>query len=144
MSDKMNNEVRLRRIKQIIEDIDLRCMAADGPVIETLQEMKQEEISEIYELACGAFSDIALTCVYCGQAYPEGTPPHGSKVLMDHIVKSEKHPMQKLKKALQDLVGASTIEELQAMEIILKQYAESDENARLSLNAVSALLDIYK
>jgi len=22
-----------------------------------------------------------LTCVYCGVAYPEGTPPHGAAVL---------------------------------------------------------------
>lgn len=42
---------RLNRIAQIIEDVDQRCMAADGPVTPTLEEMTQEEISEIYELA---------------------------------------------------------------------------------------------
>lgn len=35
-----------------------------------------------------------LTCVYCGMAYPEGTPPHGSKILTDHIKICEKHPMR--------------------------------------------------
>lgn len=51
-----------------------------------------------------------LTCVYCGMAYPEGTPPWGSKVLTDHIKICEKHPMReaeeeikRLRKALSDL-----------------------------------------
>ena len=42
---------RLKRIAEIIEDVDQRCMAADGPVTPTLQEMTQDEISEIYKLA---------------------------------------------------------------------------------------------
>lgn len=41
-----------------------------------------------------------LTCVYCGAAYPEGTPPHGSKVLTDHIRVCEKHPMRELERKL--------------------------------------------
>lgn len=44
---------RLRRIARIIEAVDGRCMAADGPVTPTLQEMNQGEISEIYALAIG-------------------------------------------------------------------------------------------
>lgn len=44
---------RLSRIARIIEQVDVRCMAADGPVTPTLQEMTQAEISEIYELANG-------------------------------------------------------------------------------------------
>lgn len=43
---------RLRRIAQIIEAVDTRCMAADGPVTPTLQEMTQDDISRIYALAC--------------------------------------------------------------------------------------------
>ena len=44
---------RLRRIAEIIEAVDNRCMAVDGPVTTTLNEMRQREISEIYELAKG-------------------------------------------------------------------------------------------
>lgn len=46
---------RLARIRQIIETVDNRCAAADGPVTPTLKEMRQEEIGEIYSLACAAF-----------------------------------------------------------------------------------------
>lgn len=42
---------RLARIAEIIEAVDNRCMAADGPVTPTLSEMTQAEISEIYKLA---------------------------------------------------------------------------------------------
>lgn len=47
----MSPEERLRKIAEIIASVDQRCMHADGPVTPTLQEMTQEEISEIYELA---------------------------------------------------------------------------------------------
>ena len=42
---------RLDRIRKIIEAVDNRCMAADGPVTPTLQEMTQAEISSIYALS---------------------------------------------------------------------------------------------
>lgn len=44
---------RLWKIAEIIEAVDNRCMAADGPVAPTLSEMTQAEISEIYRLAKG-------------------------------------------------------------------------------------------
>lgn len=44
---------RLDAIALIIEDVDNRCMAVDGPVTPTLQEMTQDEMSEIYKLAKG-------------------------------------------------------------------------------------------
>jgi len=45
--------VRLDSIAKIIEKVDQRCMAADGPVTQTLDEMNLEEIREIYQLALG-------------------------------------------------------------------------------------------
>lgn len=46
-------EFRLAAIANTIEVVDNRCMAVDGPVTPTLQEMTQAEISEIYQLAKG-------------------------------------------------------------------------------------------
>jgi hypothetical protein len=51
---KMTPEERLARIALIIERVDNRAMATDGPVTPTLEEMTQEEISSIYKLAIGA------------------------------------------------------------------------------------------
>ena len=56
--DRKNPQVkllkeRLTAIAGIIEAVDNRCAAADGPVTPTLQEMTQAEISRIYELAKG-------------------------------------------------------------------------------------------
>lgn len=47
----MTPKQRLAKIAQIIENVDNRCMLADGPVTPTLQEMTQKEISQIYKLA---------------------------------------------------------------------------------------------
>lgn len=44
---------RLERIAEIIEAVDRRCAAVDGPVTSTLQEMEQHELSTIYALARG-------------------------------------------------------------------------------------------
>lgn len=35
-----------------------------------------------------------LTCVYCGHAYPSGTPTHGVALLTAHIAVCEKHPLR--------------------------------------------------
>ena len=48
---KTTDGERLDRIAEIIEAVDNRCMAADGPVSKTLEEMQQSEISAIYALA---------------------------------------------------------------------------------------------
>ena len=45
--------LRLERIASIIEQVDIRAAACDGPVTPTLQEMTQDEISRIYALAKG-------------------------------------------------------------------------------------------
>ena len=89
-----------------------------------------------------------LTCVYCGQAYPEGTPPHGAQILTDHIKVCEKHPMRKLeidcaklRKALAGLVGADTRTELEGMEAILRASPVPAENSAVAINAIHALLD---
>ena len=44
-------KARLAKIAEIIEAVDNRCMAADGPVTPTLQEMTQTELSAIYAIA---------------------------------------------------------------------------------------------
>lgn len=82
-----------------------------------------------------------LTCVYCGMAYPEGTPPHSSKVLTDHIKTCKKHPMYKLRKALVDLVGASTKEELVQMELAIRAMPMPEQDKVAALNAIHALLE---
>lgn len=37
--------------------------------------------------------DRTLTCVFCGHAYPPGTPTHGADVLKQHVVQCPAHPM---------------------------------------------------
>ena len=93
-------------------------------------------------------SDNVLTCVYCGMEYPEGTPPHGSKVLTDHIKVCEKHPMReaeqkikRLRSALIALVGAETKEELDQMEFVLRSTQAPYSDKVAALDAISAIRD---
>jgi hypothetical protein len=46
-------QARLDSIKEIIDGIENRCMAADGPVTNTRHEMSDEELRRIYRLAGG-------------------------------------------------------------------------------------------
>lgn len=86
-----------------------------------------------------------LTCVYCGMAYPEGTPPHGAQILTDHIRVCEKHPMRKLeadftkvRNALIDLVGSSDPNELDGIETMIRSMP-SGCNTEVTLNAIEAI-----
>jgi hypothetical protein len=88
-----------------------------------------------------------LTCVYCGMAYPEGTPPHGSQVLTDHIKVCEKHPMREsekkvsvLRSALIGLVGSSDKKELESMEVLIRVSPIPDIDKANTINAIQALL----
>lgn len=90
-----------------------------------------------------------LTCVYCGMAYPEGTPPHGSQILTDHIKVCEKHPLRtaeakiaRLRKALAELVGASDKAELEQMEIAIRMVPAPDADKAVIINAIHALINI--
>jgi uncharacterized protein len=89
-----------------------------------------------------------LTCVYCGMAYPEGTPPHGSKVLTDHIRVCEKHPLRKaetaiakLRAALIGLIGASDKTELEQMELMLRIAPAPETDKVNAINAIHAIIE---
>jgi hypothetical protein len=53
VTKKQKAEEALLRIKQIIEGVDARAMAADGPVTPTDEEIQLIEIQKIYALASG-------------------------------------------------------------------------------------------
>jgi len=46
-----------------------------------------------------------LTCVYCGHAYPPGTPASGSEALTAHVAVCPKHPMGALRQELVRIEG---------------------------------------
>lgn len=89
-----------------------------------------------------------LTCVYCGASFPEGTPPHGSQVLTDHIKVCEKHPLRaaeetiaKLRSALAGLVGVDGKEELDQMEAMIRLADVPDKDKAVTIDAIHALLE---
>ncbi len=88
-----------------------------------------------------------LTCVYCGHQYPEGTPPHGSQILTDHIKVCEKHPLREaeqkieiLRKALIGLVGTGNKKELEEMDLFVRMSATPEPDKTASINAIHAII----
>ena len=49
----MTPSKRLQGIVEIIETVENRCMAVDGPVTEFLRELTNSEMQQIYRLATG-------------------------------------------------------------------------------------------
>jgi len=49
----LTSDQRLARIAEIIETVDNRCLAYDGAVGLTLEEMRKDEIREIYQMSIG-------------------------------------------------------------------------------------------
>ena len=89
-----------------------------------------------------------LTCVYCGEAYPEGTPPHGSQILTDHIRVCKKHPLReaekkikKLREALIGLVGASDKNELEGMEMVIRMVDAPSADKVAMVDAIHAIIE---
>jgi hypothetical protein len=68
-----------------------------------------------------------ITCVYCGQAYPENTLTHGAdvSVLTEHIRTCPKHPMREVEAKL-----AVAVHELGLVK-------EELSKARIALQAVN-------
>lgn len=81
-------------------------------------------------------------------AYPEGTHPHGSLLLSDHIKICEKHPLRaaeatikKLRSALIGLVGSENKQELEQMVATLRLFDVAQEDKAVTINAIHALLE---
>ena len=53
-------------------------------------------LAPTHPAAASAEREAVVTCVYCGHAYPTGSPTHGAQLLKDHIAICEKHPMREV------------------------------------------------
>lgn len=78
----------------------------------------------------------------------KGTPPHGSRVLTDHIKVCEKHPLRaaeativKLRSALAALVGVDGKRELEEMEAMIRMSETPDRDKAAAINAIHTLLE---
>ena len=88
-----------------------------------------------------------LTCVYCGQEYPQETPAWGNEVLTEHIRACPKHPIRKaeadvalLRGALAGLVRSSDKAELEQMELAMRLLPAPAADKAASIDAIHALL----
>lgn len=74
--------------KQIKEDAD-ELAALEAKLAKALSE-REEAREWVRKLTR---EDRVLTCIYCGHAYPPGSPTHGAAVLTEHAMTCPKHPL---------------------------------------------------
>lgn len=88
-----------------------------------------------------------LTCVYCGYAYPPGSPSHGTSVLTAHIKICEKHPM---KAALDELANCQRLlaeekqahaDDLDALDRVKKQRSQAYAEIRKQVFGSKVVFD---
>lgn len=102
--------------------------------------------------ASGGEGHRVVTCVYCGQEYPQDTPEWNNDVLTAHIKVCPKHPLRKavldvalLRKALAGLIGEQTKEGLESLAELIQggycvQQFSSVSIKDLKIAAINALL----
>lgn len=61
------------------------------------------ELSTMIEAAPIHVPSLVVTCVYCGEEYPAGTPTSGAAELTKHISVCAKHPMREASQTIQAL-----------------------------------------
>ncbi len=108
-----------------------------------------QEALNIYYGATPEQPKRTLTCVYCGQEYPDQTPAHGAQVLTEHIRTCIKHPLraaeakiERLRKALMRITNVESLDEIPAMEQMVKTLASTQpdpDGAAAALDALAAL-----
>jgi len=76
-----------------------------------------------------------VTCVYCGQEYPSGTPTSKAKALTDHIKICTLHPMREAEETISNLTnsickifGVYTIHELYEIRNSIKKIKNININ----------------
>jgi hypothetical protein len=137
-----------KQLGDLLGLIDL--VSASGAQLQGVMQ-SAADLKEIYNRGEGGFSSRddqqVVTCVYCGQQYPDGTPTSQPEILTAHIKVCEKHPMreaeariERLRKALSALIGVETKVDLEAMEVATRMMPGIEADKIDAINAIHVLL----
>jgi len=66
---------------------------SNGAVLDEIAEALAERERLLKERKAIQSQSCVLTCVYCGQAYPPGTPASNHDALTEHIKQCPRHPL---------------------------------------------------
>ncbi len=62
-----------------------------------------EKAAQQYNELLAAANAARVTCAFCGEEYPRGTPRHGDGELAEHIRSCEQHPMRAVERERDEL-----------------------------------------
>lgn len=119
-----------------------RALQDPAAVIEAADGIKCLALAEsVLMLAASMRPAVGVECIGCQQVFTE-------EDIRAHVITCDQHPIRaernKLRKALADLVGASTLEELNNLEggLRMTSIGRPDADTAVALNAVHVLREI--
>ena len=86
-----------------------------------------------------------LTCAFCGEQFPDGTPEAKNQALTDHIYQCKAHPIRTVGQALAMMAGVGwpvqdqALEELRGGISMIQKDHPDEPNIKIALAAISAL-----
>lgn len=88
-----------------------------------------------------------LTCVYCGQEYPAGTPASGSDVdaLTSHIKICEKHPMRAAEENILELEQTARLlrEQIRVADVAYQHLHEEHQKLEAAIREKDAVIRMH-
>lgn len=72
----------------VLSDAAIAAIVASSGACISHESLMAQEIQRARAAA------VVLTCAFCGEAYPPGTPPTQHEALTAHVKVCEKHPLQ--------------------------------------------------
>lgn len=105
----------------------------DPDLPETQKE--RDRVNEKQYITDPAARDRVLTCAFCGQAYPEGTPTHKHEALAAHVRECPEHPvgienrkltaeLSALRERVEELANTGEQFNIEAWNILRHEYGE--------------------
>src|SRR5689334_4296191 len=92
---------------------------SDSSEIERLTKERDEARAWVRRLTA---TERVLTCAFCGEAYPPGTPESNDGALLAHVKVCAKHPMRETEETVRRLRDAAS-EAFEALEETLAEPA---------------------
>ena len=93
------------QVRMLIEDLRTARATLDAERAELAAAIKERDEARAFgETAAKAHNELlaslTLTCAFCGQEYPPGTPPTQHGALAAHVRVCSEHPMREVERAL--------------------------------------------
>lgn len=117
-----------------------RLKADNARLVQERDEARKfgEQAAHQYNELLAAYSRV--TCAFCGEEYPRGTPRHGDGLLAEHIKICPSHPLREAEKQLAEKDARIEALERERDELLTKPQPVREGRASATLREISDTL----